>query len=122
MHISRFAELINEVYRAACAGAQAQRTTRWFLDAVRERIGQRAALARCQSVIGAGDVARDCCEAACAHTIFVREGILVRRVEDAVTAAQHYFVAELVGESDAGSELLLRRVALMRRRAINSGV
>src|SRR5262249_47811735 len=56
------------------------------------------------------------------HTILVRERVLVRRIEDAITASQHHFVADLVGESDAGRELFLRRVALMRRRAVDAGV
>src|SRR5262245_42296114 len=122
MNISRLAELIDEVDVAARAGEQAARAARRLLHAVREGVGQRAGRARPQPGPVAGDVSRHRGEAPRPHTILVREGVLVRRIKDAVTAAQHHFVAELVGESDAGRELLLRRVALMRRRAVNAGV
>src|SRR5262245_773855 len=123
MNVSRFAELIDEVDVAARAGEQAAGAARRFLNAVRERVGHSAGRARRPKpgAVG-GDVSRHRGEASRPHTILVRERVLVRRIEDAITAAQHHLVAELVGESDAGRELLLRWVALMRRRAVNAGV
>src|SRR4030095_15871666 len=105
--LTRFAELIDEVDVAARACSQAQRTAHRFLDAVREGVGQRAGRTRRQAVVCAGYVGRDRRETTRAHAIFVREGVLVRRVEDSITAAQNHFVAELVSQSEAGGELLL---------------
>src|SRR5262245_49635781 len=122
MNVSRFAELIDEVDVAARAGEQTAGTARGFLNAVREGVGQSAGRARPKPGAIAGDVSRHRGEASRPHTILVRERVLVRRIEDTITAAQHHLVAELVGESDAGRELLLRRIALMCRRAVDAGV